>query len=110
MGGVIARLPRTAHACVHPSCALRRPFVVVGVFRDKGCPLRWDGSFLENRSDRTGSFTGSTIDALVGIDKQVFRFLKSGLVWSGMDTINGTDIDTGSIFDPDAGERDDIGH
>src|SRR6267154_4158837 len=72
--------------------------------------LREDG---RHRTDRN---TGTAVNALSGIDIQVWHFIERrasiviGAVFRRMDTIHGAHIHTGGILCSDARFGDDVGH
>lgn len=58
--------------------------------------------FGEDRSYRALRFTGSTIDALIGVDVE--------LIFSFVYAVNWTDVDARSVLDTYAGFSDDVWH
>src|SRR5882724_5282230 len=72
--------------------------------------LREDG---RHRTDRN---TGTAVNALTGIDVQLRHFIERrasiviGAVFRRMDTIHRAHIYTGSVFRPETGLGDDVGH
>src|SRR6266403_773038 len=70
----------------------------------------------ENCSYRTDRNTGAAVNALSGIDVQLRYFIESraaiiiGAALCRMDTIHWAYIDTGSVFRPDTGFGNDVGH
>src|SRR5882672_1595833 len=70
----------------------------------------------ENCRHRTDRNTGPAVNALSGIDVQLRHFIERrasiviGSVFRRMDTIHRTHIDTGSVFRPETGLGDDVGH
>src|SRR5574342_150837 len=89
--------------------ALRRGFArrvgamkYIAVLGDVGFPLRRRVLFGEDRRHRTLRLARPAVDALVGMDIE--------LVLSFIDAVHRTDIDTGAVFDVDAGLGDDVRH
>src|SRR4051794_26003368 len=65
-------------------------------------PLIGKRVFGENRLDRALRLARAAIDALLGIDHEDAVRL--------MDAVDGTDVDTGQVFDVNAGLGDDVRH
>ena len=84
-------------------------FEIFGIDLGVVVPLIRDGFFSENSFNRAFRFTGTAIDAFVGVDVE---HLAIRLVVSvrRMDTVDGADFYAGSIAGPDARLSDDIGH
>jgi len=58
----------------------------------------------------TGRHAGIAVDALVGIDVQMFDGVVAGLVGCGVNAVDGTDLDARVVLRPDARFCDDVGH
>ena len=80
------------------------------VQRDELLPLFRRLIERENRFDRTGRNTRTTIDTLVRVDVQQIHRLKLRLVLARMNAINGANVDASRILRADAGFADDIRH
>ena len=70
----------------------------------------------KNRGHRTDRYTGAAIDAFHGINVELGNVVEYGAavvigrILLGVDAINGTGVDAGGIFGPDAGFGNDKGH
>jgi hypothetical protein len=84
--------------------------VVVRVYLKEVLPLFWNSRFFKDRRDRTGWLASSAVDALVRINIQLLCGLEPFFAGCRMNTIDRTDIHARSIFHPDAGLGDNIGH
>ena len=79
-----------------------------------GLPLLGQVVQRKDRGDWTDRHARTAIDAFHGIDVQLLDFLEAGAavvvggVLFGVDAIDGTGIDTGSVFRPDAGFGNDV--
>src|SRR3954451_15024544 len=78
------------------------PLAVRVVDLHERLPLIGKRVFWEDRLDRALRLARAAIDALLRIDHEDAVRL--------MDAVNGTDVDTGQIFDVDAGLGDDVRH
>src|SRR5260370_380936 len=74
----------------------------VPVLRDIGLPLRWRVFLREDRRHRALGLARAAVDALVGMDVE--------LVLALVDAVHRTNVHAGSVFDVDAGFRDDVRH
>jgi len=83
---------------------------MVCVDLNKMFPLVRDSRLFKDSSYRTSRLTSATIDALIGIDKKVFRLFIPVLIGRRMNAINRADIDAGCVFYTDTGLGDYIGH
>src|SRR5260370_31584837 len=68
------------------------------------------GALFKNRTHRAGGCTGSEINTLSRVNIKLFRVGKGRFSWRGMDAIHRTHIYARSVFHPNAGKRDHVGH
>src|SRR6266853_916036 len=88
--------------------------ILVGL--DVGAPFLRQIIQRENCRHRTDRNTGTAVNALSGIDVELRHFIERrasiviGAVFRRMDTIHRAHIYTGSVFRPETGLGNDVGH
>ena len=83
---------------------------MIGVDLGKMLPLLGQIVFGEYRLDRTRGFARAAIDALYRVNIQDFGRFEVRFIFPGMDAVNRTDVNTGSILRPNAGFSYHISH
>jgi hypothetical protein len=73
-------------------------------------PFFWDCRLFKDSCNRTCRFTGTTVNAFIGVYIKQFSLFKTSLACCRMDAIDGANIYAGSVFYPNARLSDNIGH
>src|SRR3972149_1449521 len=84
--------------------------VVGGVLRSEVLPLIRELFLGEDGGYRTHRFTGSAVDAGLGIDVELHGGLETCLFLGGVDAIHRAYFHTGSVLRPDARLSDEVSH
>jgi hypothetical protein len=110
-----SRRPSATHLLILVRLKLTTVNVIL-VDLDVPVPLLRQIIHHENGRHWTDRYTRAAIDALSRIDIQLRHFVERraaiviGSALGRMDTIHRTHVHTGSIFGPDTGFGDDVGH
>jgi hypothetical protein len=83
---------------------------VVGIDPSESFQFVRDLVACEDGIDGTGRYACIAVDALVGIDVQMFDGVIARFVGCGVNAVDGTDLDARVVLRPDAWFCDDVGH